>query len=88
MRGAIEISPEQYAAELEQALNERIAAERDAEAARRAALTPEARQREDRAAADLQAHMAANWEKEKARRAEREREYWAKRNDPYSTFGT
>ncbi len=33
------------------------------------------------------ARIDADWEKEKARRAEREREYWAKKNDPFSTFG-
>jgi hypothetical protein len=58
------------------------------EQARRAALTPEEREREDRAEAEIMARLAANWEQEKARRAEREREYWARRNDPYNTFGT
>ena len=88
MRGCYEESPAQYKERLARELAERIAQDRRNEAARRAALTPEEREREDRAEAETMARLAANWEQEKIRREERERENWARRNDPYSTFGT
>jgi hypothetical protein len=67
---------------------DRIAEARAKEAARRAALTPDERDAEDRQAAEREAHHAAWKAEEEARREARERERWAARNDPYSTRGT
>ncbi|MGO9463344.1 MAG: hypothetical protein ACLQVF_04175 [Isosphaeraceae bacterium] len=88
MRGCYEESPAEYRERLDRELAERIAEDRRAEAARRAALTPEQREREDREQTEAEARNRARRQREIAEAEERERERWQRRNDPFSTFGT
>jgi hypothetical protein len=88
MRGNVEMSPAKQKDYWQKLVDDRIAAANAAEAARRAALTPEERAAEDAEVERVKANVKELAQREIQRKREREEEERRRRTDPYSTFGT